>query len=73
MWQLMILGDTHANAIERSSSSVVEQEMSSVNHAVGAKHLQGYLNAYAFRWNHRKDEKPMFLQIPFRLVAALRL
>lgn len=43
-----------------------------VHHKVGANYLQDYINAYSFRWNHRNDEKPMFLQILARLVPSLR-
>jgi len=73
----MNLGDTHANTIE-GFWSLVERGINGVNHAVGAKYLQGYVNAYAFHWNDRNNEKPMFLHIPLAcslfksLVAALR-
>jgi len=44
-----------------------------VHHVVGAKYLQDYINAYAFRWNHRNDDKPMFLQILSRLPSLRAL
>ena len=31
-----------------------------VHHAVSAKYLQTYVGEYVFRYNHRKDEAPMF-------------
>ena len=31
-----------------------------VYHSVGAKYLQSYVNEYVFRYNHRRDETPMF-------------
>ena len=34
--------------------------ISGVYHAVSAKYLQSYVNEYTFRYNHRKDEVPMF-------------
>lgn len=40
--------------------------------AVSAKYLQGYVNAYAFRWNHRDDEVPMFRQILSRLPSLAK-
>jgi transposase len=44
-----------------------------VPHVVGTKYLQDYINAYAFRWNHRNDETPMFLQMLSRIVPSLRV
>lgn len=32
-------------------------------HAVSKDHLQDYVNEYAWRYNHRKDERPMFWSI----------
>ena len=40
--------------------SLVKRGIGGVNHAVSAKYLQGYLNAYAFRYNRRDQEQPMF-------------
>lgn len=34
--------------------------VSGVSHAVSAKYLQDYLNEYAFRYNRRGQEEPMF-------------
>jgi transposase-like protein len=33
------------------------------HHNVSAKYLQNYLDEYTFRWNHRKDERPIFWTI----------
>lgn len=43
--------------------SLVKHGISGIYHAVSPKYLQAYLNEYAFRYNHRKDEKPMFLTV----------
>ena len=40
--------------------------ISGVYHAVSAKHLQGYLNEYVWRYNHRDDDAAMFLQLILR-------
>lgn len=32
-----------------------------------AKHLQGYLDSYAFRYNHRNDLSPLFLTLLGRI------
>jgi transposase-like protein len=52
-------GDAHTNTIE-GFWSLLKRGISGVYHAVSQKHLQGYLNEYAFRYNHRRDSHPMF-------------
>ena len=52
-------GDVHTNTIE-GFWALVKTGIVGVFHGVSAKHLQGYLNEYAFRYNHRKDATPMF-------------
>ena len=42
------------------AASLVKRGIDGVNHAVSAKYLQTYVNAYAFRWNHRDDRQAMF-------------
>lgn len=55
-------GNIHTNTIE-GFWSLVKRGIDGTHHVVGAKYLQDYINAYSFRWNHRKDEKPMFLTV----------
>jgi len=52
-------GDVHTNTIE-GFWSLVKRGIDGVYHAVSAKYLQTYLNEYTFRYNHRKDDLPMF-------------
>lgn len=52
-------GDVHTNTIE-GFWALVKTGIVGVFHGVSAKHLQTYLNEYAFRYNQRKDAKPMF-------------
>ena len=40
--------------------SIVKNGISGSNRHVGPQHLQSYLDAYVFRYNHRDDEAPMF-------------
>jgi hypothetical protein len=40
-----------------------------VYHAVSAKHLQGYLNEYAWRYSHRHDDRAMFETLLLRSVG----
>lgn len=69
--KVYVTGSAHTNTIE-GFWSLVKRGINGANHAVSAKYLQGYLNAYAYRWNHRNDEKPMFISILSRLVPDLR-
>ena len=55
-------GNIHTNSIE-GFWSLVKRGISGVYHAVSPKYLQSYLNEYAFRYNYRKDETPMFMTI----------
>jgi len=38
-----------------------------VYHAVSEKYLQDYINEYGFRYNHHKDEEPMFQAVLERI------
>lgn len=58
--KVYVMGDVHTNTIE-GFWSLVKRGIDGVHHAVSAKYLQDYINAYSFRWNHRNDEQPMFL------------
>jgi transposase-like protein len=57
--KVYVRGDVHTNTIE-GFWSLVKRGIGGVYHVVSAKHLQSYLNEYAFRYNHRQDEVPMF-------------
>jgi len=59
---LWVMGDAHTNTIE-GFWSVLKRGINGVYHAVSEKYLQSYVDEYAFRYNHRKDEQPMFLTI----------
>jgi len=57
--KVFVQGNAHTNTIE-GFWSVLKRGINGVYHAVSQKHLQGYINEYSFRYNHRADEKPMF-------------
>jgi len=57
--KVYVMGDAHTNTIE-GFWSLVKRGISGVNHAVSKKYLQHYLNEYAFRYNRRQQEEPMF-------------
>jgi transposase len=56
------VGNAHTNTIE-GFWSLLKRGIDGVYHAVSEKHLQGYINEYSFRYNHRQDKKPMFKTI----------
>jgi transposase len=57
--RVYVSGDIHTNTIE-GFWSLVKRGINGVYHAVSAKHLQGYLNEYAWRYNHRGDGRAQF-------------
>ena len=57
--RIYVAGTVHTNTIE-GFWSLLKRGISGVYHAVSEKYLQSYLNEYAFRYNHRNDEQPMF-------------
>jgi transposase-like protein len=57
--KVYVMGDIHTNTID-GFWSLVKRGISGVNHAVSAKYLPNYLNEYAFRYNRRNEEEPMF-------------
>lgn len=52
----------HTNTIE-GFWSTLKRGLSGVYHCVSRKYLQTYIDEYTFRYNHRLDERPMFLTI----------
>jgi transposase-like protein len=57
--RVYVAGNVHTNTIE-GFWSLVKRGIGGVHHAVSAKYLQSYLDAYAWRYNHRNDDEPMF-------------
>jgi transposase len=62
-------GDVHTNTIE-GFWSLTKNGIRGVYHAVSAKHLQGYLNEYAWRYNRRKQDRAMFEELLLRTVGG---
>ena len=60
-----VSGQVHTNTIE-GFWSLVKRGIGGVYHAVSSKHLQGYLNEYAWRYNHRDDGRALFLMLLLR-------
>ena len=52
-------GDVHTQTVD-GFFALVKNGIRGTHHGVSAKWLQGYLNEYAWRWNRRDSESPMF-------------
>ncbi len=57
--KIYVIGEAHTNTIE-GFWSLLKRGINGVYHSVSNKYLQTYINEYGFRYNHRKDEQPMF-------------
>jgi transposase-like protein len=66
-----VKGNAHVNTAE-SLWSNTKRGIDGVNHSVSPLHLQSYLDSYLFRYNHRKDEAPMFLSLLERVCSTLK-
>ena len=60
--QVYVVGDIHVNTIE-GFWSLLKNSIRGVYHSVSSKHLQSYIDEYAFRYNHRSDAAPMYALI----------
>ena len=65
--KVWVTGNAHTNTIE-GFWSALKRGINGVYHAVSQKHLQSYINEYAFRYNHRNDSSPMF----FHFLAQIK-
>ena len=63
-----VSGTVHTQTIE-GFWSLVKRGIGGVYHSVSAKHLQGYLNEYAWRYNERNSPRAKFQTL---LLAATR-
>lgn len=57
--KVYVSGDVHTNTVE-GFWSLVKRGLGGVYHSVSAKHLQGYLNEYAWRYNERDSGRAKF-------------
>ena len=67
---IYVSGDIHTNTIE-GFWSLVKRGISGTHHAVSRKWLQGYLNEYVWRYNHRDDPRSMFELLLLRSAQPL--
>jgi transposase len=68
--QVYASGTVHTNTIE-GFWSLTKRGINGVYHAVSAKHLQGYLNEYAFRYNNREKNQEPFKKLLLRATLSL--
>ncbi|MBK8466603.1 MAG: IS1595 family transposase [Chloracidobacterium sp.] len=59
--RVYVQGENHTNTIE-GFWSILKGGIKGVYRHTSRQHLQSYVNEYAFRYNRRNDETPMFLQ-----------
>lgn len=64
-----VSGDVHTQTIE-GFWSLVKRGIAGTYHSVSAKHLQGYLNEYVWRYNHRDDDAAQFLTLILRAASV---
>jgi len=62
-------GDAHVNTVE-GFWSLVKRGIGGVYHSVSATHLQGYLNEYTWRYNHRDDSLSQFETLLLRSIGS---
>ncbi len=67
--KVYVVGNVHTNTIEGFWSQL-KRSIDGANHSVSAKHLQDYVNEYAFRYNHRDDEQAMYATIAERVTKV---
>jgi hypothetical protein len=62
---IYVSGNVHTQTMD-GFWSLVKNGIRGVYHRVSSKHLQGYLNEYVWRYNHRDDDAAMFLGLLLR-------
>ena len=60
--RIYVSGNVHTQTVEGFFGNV-KRGISGVYQSVSRKWLQGYLNEYTWRYNHRSDATPMFLTL----------
>jgi transposase len=60
-----VSGNVHTQTIE-GFFGLVKSGIRGTYHAVSSRWLQGYLNEYAWRYNHRDDEQAQFESLLLR-------
>lgn len=67
-----VSGHAHVNTCE-ALWSTIKCGIDGVNHSVSPLYLQSYLDSYVFRYNHRKDDCPMFRTLLDRVAIPIQV
>jgi transposase-like protein len=67
--KVYVSGDVHVNTIE-GFWSLLRRGIAGTYHSVSSRHLQSYLDEYAFRYNNRDAPAGMFSAFLSRIVKA---
>ncbi len=67
--KVYVSGDVHTNTIE-GFWSLMKRGINGVYHTISAKHLQGYVNKYTFRYNHRSKADVQFKKLLLRAASG---
>ncbi|MGO9457397.1 MAG: IS1595 family transposase [Acidimicrobiales bacterium] len=67
-----VSGEVHTQTIE-GFWSLVKRGISGTHHSVSPKWLQGYVNEYVWRFNHRDDGRGMFAALLLRSAFPVKL
>ena len=57
--KIYAIGETHTQTVE-GFFGLFKNGVRGVYHAISAEYLQAYLDEYAFRYNRRNSNQPMF-------------
>lgn len=57
--RIYVMDDAGTQNVE-SFFALFKNSVRGQHHSISAKYLPNYLDEYTFRWNHRKDESPIF-------------
>lgn len=68
--KVYVSGDVHTQTIE-GFWALVKNGIRGTHHAVSSKHLQTYLNEFAWRYNHRDDPRAMFWTLLLRAAVPV--
>lgn len=63
--KVCVVGNVHTNTID-GFWPLLKRGIGGVYRLVSEKHLQSYVNEYAFRYNHHEDAHAMFDAVPER-------
>jgi transposase-like protein len=60
--RIYVTGDVHTNTIEGFFGHF-KTDVRGTHHSVSRRWLQSYLNEWVWKWNHRDDDRAMFLNL----------